>query len=305
MAKENTFDRTKFACIQCNSSSASPFLLECEDYYLQKPYRANYSRCNSCGLIQQSPIPADVASFYDAYPIHQKKSLLHRLMRQWVMSACYFHTNKLLADSKASALLIDFGCGDGWFLEASRNANLQLVGFEVDKAHAAHLEKILKLPIYSDEQTLLHDLEGKADVVTMHFVLEHLTDINRAFETVQRLLKPGGVFYFIIPNISSWEMRLFGKKWHNLDAPRHISFLEERAIRQLTERWGFEITAYRGVPFPNGVAGSIPVVLTGNFKFSIFLLFLPLGILLSRMFPSGTAAYWLTRQTSIKQEVKT
>jgi predicted TPR repeat methyltransferase len=226
-------------------------------------------------------------------------------MRQWVMSACYFHTNKFLADRKGTALLIDFGCGDGWFLDASRNANLKLVGFEVDRVHAIHLEKSLNLPIYSDEQTLLRDYKGKADVVTMHFVLEHLTDINRAFETVQKLLKPDGVFYFIIPNISSWEARLFGKKWHSLDAPRHISFPEAQAIRQLSERWGFKITKCRGMPFPNGVAGSIPVVLTGSFKFSIFLLFLPFGILLSRIFPSGTAAYWLKKHTRIEQEVKT
>lgn len=295
MAKENISDRTKFTCIQCHGSTASQFLLNCEDYYLQKAYRANYSRCENCGLIQQAPLPTEVASFYDAYPIHQKKSFLHRRMRQWVMSACYFHTHQLLIDRNIPALLIDFGCGDGWFLDASRDAKINLVGFELGSEHAAHLSKTLNLPVYNDEQSLLRDYEGKADVVTMHFVLEHLTDINRAFETVHKLLKPDGIFYFIIPNIASWEARLFGKKWHNLDSPRHISFPEAEAISQLSERWGFEIAKFRGVPFPNGIAGSIPVALTGRFRFSIYLLFLPFGIMLSRFFPSGTAAYWLKK----------
>lgn len=276
---------------------ATPFFLECKDYYLQKPYIANYFRCKECGLIQQSPIPIDVASFYDAYPIHQKKSLLHQLMRRWIMSACYFNTRKFLAERTSPALLLDFGCGDGWYLDASRAPSMNLVGFESNNAHAARLSKNLDLPVYSEMHTLLSDYEGKADIVTMHFVLEHLTDINKAFENVHKLLKPGGVFYFIIPNISSWESRLFGKKWHNLDAPRHISFPEAQSIQQLSERWGFEITKRQGVPFPNGVSGSMPVVLTGRFRFSIFLLFLPLGILLSRIFPSGNMAYWLKKQT--------
>lgn len=218
------------------------------------------------------------------------------MMRRWFMSACYFNTRRFLAGRKNSGLLIDFGCGDGSFLDASRHPNLKVLGFEVDSVHAAYLESSLNIKIYSDEQAILHDCEGQADVVTMHFVLEHLTDINKAFETVNRLLKPGGIFYFVIPNISSWEARLFGKKWHNLDAPRHISFPEKEAIRQLTERWGFEITDHLEAPFPNGVAGSIPVILTGRFIFFVFLIFLPIGILLSRLFPSGVGAYWLKKK---------
>jgi len=282
--------------MQCDGMKAVPVLLDCEDFYLQKPYRANYYRCENCGMTQQSPIPADVSSFYEAYPIHQKKGAFFRLMRQWIMGACYFDTRKYLAKKEGPAVLVDFGCGDGWFLEASRNPKLSLVGLETDAALAMHLCKALNLPVYSDEQQLLHDHAGKVDVVTMHFVLEHLTDLDKAFATVSKLLKPDGVFYFVIPNISSWEAKLFGKKWHCLDAPRHISFPGMRSLQQLSERSGFEISRHRGAPFPNGIAGSMPVVLGGRFRFSIFVLFLPIGMLLSRLFPNGNMAYWLTKQ---------
>lgn len=284
----------KFSCIQCEHASAVPFHLDCRDYFLDKPFRVNYYKCNDCGLVQQSPIPADVTQFYENYPVHQKKSRLFSLARTWIMSACYFDT-KSISKGNESKLLIDFGCGDGWFLEGNRGKGLNLAGYELDQGLAGHLSNELKIPIYWDKEELLRDCEGRADAVTMHFVLEHLTDINKAFEVVGRLLKPGGTFYFTVPNISSWEARMFGKKWHNLDAPRHISFPETRSINQLSGRWGFEVARRRGVPFPNGVAGSVPVVLFGRFKFSIFLLSLPVGILLSRMFPSGNVAYWLKK----------
>ncbi len=285
---------TTFVCMQCQSTSSSPFMRNCKDYFLNKPFIVNYYRCNACGLIQQTPVPGDVKPFYENYPVHKRKSSVFRLVRTWVMSACYFNT-KSMAEKGDPTLLIDFGCGDGWFLDANRGRCSKLVGYEVDQGLADHLSKELQMPIYGNEVDLLRDCEGRADVVTMHFVLEHLTDINHTFGVVCRLLKPGGIFYFSVPNISSWEARIFGKKWHNLDAPRHISFPESRSIHQLAERWGFKVVQRRSVPFPNGVAGSMPVVIFGRFRFSIFLIFLPLGILLSRLFPSGNSAYLLRK----------
>ena len=284
-----------FSCIQCASSAAVPVWADCKDYYLQKPLRVNYARCVSCGLIQQAPIPTDLSILYDAYPIHKKKSWLYRLMRSWVMGSCYFDTRGHIARSKKPALLLDFGCGDGWFLDKNQAKNLQLIGFEPDPGHAAQLSQVLRLRVYADERELLRDHEEMVDVVTMHFVLEHLTDINHAFQTVHRLLKPDGIFYFVIPNIGSWEARLFGKKWHNLDAPRHVSFPQAPSIKQLSERWGFDVVKSQSASFPNGVAASLSVVLTGRFRFPIYLLFLPVGLLLSRLFPSGNTAYYLRK----------
>jgi hypothetical protein len=33
----------------------------------------NYRKCDECGLVQQTPVPADVTPFYENYPVHQKK----------------------------------------------------------------------------------------------------------------------------------------------------------------------------------------------------------------------------------------
>ena len=289
-----------FCCIQCASSAAVPVWSDCRDYYLQKPLRVDYARCVSCGLIQQAPIPTDLAVLYDAYPIHQKKSWMYRYMRSWVMGSCYFDTRRYIKGLKKPAVLLDFGCGDGWFLDENQGGHLNLMGFEPDPGHAARLTRELRLPVYAEERELLQDHAGLVDVVTMHFVMEHLTDINHAFETVYRLLKPDGIFYFVIPNIGSWEARLFGKKWHNLDAPRHISFPQAPSIKQLSERWGFDVVKSQSACFPNGVAASLSVVLTGRFRFPIYLLFLPVGLLLARLFPSGNTAYCLRKTAPAK-----
>lgn len=287
-----------FTCMQCGSHAGALRLSDCRDHYLQKPYSADYHECRACGLVQQSPLPSSVADFYEAYPIHEKKSLAYRIMRSIVMSASYFDLRRFLRRWRQPQrpVLVDLGCGDGWFLENAAGLDVERVGFELDPVVAEHLSARLGVPVYSDRAALARDYGGKVDLVTMHFVMEHVTDLNETVALIATLLKPAGVLHFVVPNISSWEARLFGKKWHNLDCPRHISFPEARAVRQLAERWGLSLEKSFAVPFPNGIAGSIPVVLTGRFSFPLFLASLPLGIVLSRLFPSGNMAFRLVRQ---------
>jgi SAM-dependent methyltransferase len=286
-----------FECMQCGGQAGTLKLADCWDHYLGKPYRADYVRCDACELVQQSPVPENVGDFYDAYPIHQKKSALYRVMRALVMKASYFDVGGFLSGWKGAGrpLIVDFGCGDGWFLKECEPYPVDRVGYELDPTVAAHIAREIGVPIYSSEAKIVAEQGGKADVATMHFVVEHVTDLNRTFEVIASLLKPGGLFYFVVPNISSWEAKLFGKAWHNLDCPRHVSFPEEKAVRQLAERWGFTFQSEKNVPFPNGIAGSVPVVLTGKYRTPLFLASLPFGILLSRLFPSGNTAFRLIR----------
>jgi hypothetical protein len=131
----------------------------------------------------------------------------------------------------------------------------------------------------------------------MHFVLEHVTDLHAVFALASRLLRSGGVLRIVVPNVRSWEHRLFGVKWHGLDPPRHISFPDMGALEDLASGHGMRLTDERSVAFPNGVAGSVPVVLTGRFSYALFLLSMPLGIVASRVAPSGARAYTLVRDS--------
>ncbi|HEV2395170.1 MAG TPA: class I SAM-dependent methyltransferase [Verrucomicrobiae bacterium] len=208
------------------------------------------------------------------------------------MAPAYFNPSLLTEGST----LLDYGCGDGWFLEKCKQRNVFLIGFEKARTLSENISKRLDIPIYSDPERLISDFQGKVDILTMHFVLEHLTDVANAFGHVQKLLRPGGTFFFTIPNINSWEARLFGKKWHGLDAPRHISFANPDCIKTLARKYGMKCTEVRSIPFPNGFAGSVPVVLTGRFNFLLYLCALPLGLALSRLAPSGFSAYSLKKK---------
>lgn len=264
---------------------------ECSDYYLGKPVRVDFVACEHCGLVQQSPVPHDVGPLYEEYPVHAARSSLVDGLSWFLMHDVYFDTSHVAP----GATILDYGCGNGAYLALHKGKRFDLLGFELDAVHADDLSRRLGVPVFSDVEALIHAHGGRIDVLTMHFVLEHVTDLNATFSHVSQLLKPGGHCAIVVPNFSSWECRLFGKKWHGLDPPRHISFPGPTVIDGLARRHSMRLSGTRSVAFPNGVAGSIPVVVLGTFSYRFFLACLPLGLVLSRLAPSGASAFWLVK----------
>lgn len=190
-----------------------------------------------------------------------------------------------------NTLLLDFGCGDGWYLEWCREYGMQVVGFEPDTAHAEGLENRLRIPAFSDFERLAAAYPKAFDVVTLHFVVEHLTDIQSVLKDIQRVLKPSGTIRYVVPSIDSWEFRLFGRKWHSLDPPRHISFPDARHAQYLADALSLKYDGEDAVAFPNGLAGSLTALLAGRFRPVPFFALLPLAWPVTGLWPSGNRAY--------------
>jgi len=281
-----------FNCLNCGATAfPEAYLMNCTDRYQRTAFKADYYSCKECGLVQMHPLPVNVSALYESYPVHRDKAPLHNLARRLVMRPAYFD----IRGAAPGSVLLDYGCGDGWFLESCKGRQVSLLGFEPSRPLAERLSARLNLAVYWNPDRLICDHRCKVDVVTMHFVLEHLTGLAQAFGHVNQLLTRRGLFFFTVPNLDSWEARLFGKKWHGLDPPRHVSFPHGAVVQQLAHRHGLRVLRARPVAFPNGFAGSCPVALAGHFNFVLYLLALPLGILLSRAAPSGTFSYLLQK----------
>jgi SAM-dependent methyltransferase len=270
---------------------AEPHLLDCPDYYMQMQVRVSYYRCSACGLVQQSPVPKDTSAWYGAYPVHQRKNAMYDVLRGMLMSGCYYDTSRLAPGCR----LLDFGCGDGAYLAWCRRDGVERVGFEPCDKLAAVLANRLGCSVYSNLAALQREREATFDVVTMHHVLEHVSDLHGTFAMVHRLLKPGGVFYVLVPHVESWEARLFKRRWHGLDPPRHISFPNADTLERLAADHRFTLERERAIPFPNGLAGSVPAAIFGRYMHPVFLALMPFAFFLAHLAPSGFRGYWLRR----------
>lgn len=178
-----------FTCLLCGATSAKPMLEDCRDFYLQKDCGpVDYAECASCALIQQHPMPADLAALYVDYPVHTTRNGIQRLARRIFNRQVYLRPSI----GCASQHLLDFGCGDGTFLREMQSRFKTVSGFEPSAAHVAELCQRLGVPVFSSTQALRAELASAVDVATSHFVLEHVSDLHDTFATFLAVLKPGG-----------------------------------------------------------------------------------------------------------------
>ena len=226
-----------FACIFCNSNRSRLRYEACRDLYLGTSFVVDYVRCEGCGLLQQHPTPPDVSAYYRDYPVHRARAGLVERMARYLMKDVY----RPCSDLALGTTLLDYGCGSGAYLEGLRGSRPRLAGFELDPAQAAQVADRLGISVFSDTDRLEEALAGVVDVVTMHFVLEHVTDLHGTIALVSRLLRPGGELYIVVPDAASWELRLFGKAWHSLDPPRHISFPDVAVVDGLARAHGMRL----------------------------------------------------------------
>lgn len=275
-----------FRCVLCRSGESVPFLEHCTDTYLQKPILVDYRQCGDCGLVQQYPMPNDISPFYKSYPVHMRRGAAYSRLRRWLLSGVYLPPKRW----PAGARLLDFGCGDGWYLHWCCEQGLNPVGFEFSPAYAAALSASLGVEVLADLEVLTESYVDTFDVITLHFVVEHLTDFVGVLKRLASLLRPGGVLRYVVPVIDSWEYRLFGRHWHSLDAPRHVVFPSAQHAAQLARNLGLAHIDTQAVPFPNGIAGSLATLSRGQFNPGLFALAFPLGWLAARAAPAGNLA---------------
>jgi len=271
----------------CGHPVDIPWLENCADLYLRTPFCVNYGVCHHCHLVQQIPVPLDTGRFYPAYPMHQPRKIIYDWARKILHGQVYLRPPSDLQTGR----LLDFGCGDGSYLQSIRSHVGRVYGFEPNCQVAEMASARLGVPVYYDLQILLTELARSVDYVAAHFVLEHVTDLQAMFKLFAEVLKPGGFLHVVVPNIRSWEARLFGRKWHGLDAPRHVSFPDEVSLEILSEQHGFQLKTMSSAVFPNTLAASLATIVAGHYQNGFFLAFIPLSLLLSGIAPSGTRSF--------------
>jgi SAM-dependent methyltransferase len=134
--------------------------------------------------------------------------------------------------------LLDVGCGDGLFL---KECGIRCAfGIDISE-HAVLSAKSRKTNVVRGS-FLRHPFKDNAfSVITMYHFLEHITDIRSCLTAAKSLLREDGDLVIQVPNMDSFQAKLFGKRWSGLDVPRHlIGFSVKTLCSNLSEN-GFRI----------------------------------------------------------------
>ena len=121
----------------------------------------------------------------------------------------------------------------------------KLFGIELDGAAAEKARCISGASIFVGDVAAAPFPPESFDVITCFDVLEHVYSPRQVLIKVKELLKPGGIFFAVLPNIESWEARIFGSYWYGLELPRHISHFSPQSLRHIMNALGFkELTVF-------------------------------------------------------------
>lgn len=188
-------------------------------------------RCPCCSLawLSHPPKPQEMHLHYtDAY---------HKLISAGGEKSPtrWRFRKEIILPYKQSGVLLDLGCSSGSFLEYMCSESWELYGIEMSADGARTAEAKSGARVFVGDILDAPYPPASFDVITCFDVLEHLYEPRRVMARVSEWLKPGGIFYVLVPNLDSAEARVFGSYWHGLEMPRHLFHYSPASLKFLAE----------------------------------------------------------------------
>jgi len=118
-------------------------------------------------------------------------------------------------------------------------------------------------------------------------VLEHLPNPKSSLNEIHRILKPGGLIVFSIPNLESFDRKIFKNNWIGWDPPRHLNLFTQDTIKNLLDITGFKLIDSKCITGGKGTFFlSLDILLRNNKYLKLIQFFYPifgLSLLLYRL----------------------
>lgn len=135
--------------------------------------------------------------------------------RSHAVTARYKRLGTLVRKYLRGGRFLDFGCGDGQFLE--HMAGFDGIGLDLRRTLLDNLrprrERIIEVSLEAAVNSG-QLLPASFEYVTAWDVVEHLPNLSKDIATLRSLLKPGSWFFCTIPNVASLAARLSGERWN-------------------------------------------------------------------------------------------
>lgn len=230
------------ACPVCESThfdthlQVKDWMITHESFTIQK--------CNSCGFHFTNPIPNEetIGSYYksEEYVSHSStnKGLVNKLYNL-VRNLTLNHKVSLIRSYTKGNSVLDIGSGTGHFLNACVKEGLFVQGLEPDVDARNFAKEHFDLDLM--ELDTLEAIETNSkDVITMWHVLEHVYHLKRDVAEMVRVMKDNGTLFIAVPNMDSYDAKVYKEYWAAYDVPRHLYHFQENTIKQLFSQFGLE-----------------------------------------------------------------
>lgn len=225
-----------YPCAACNKNDTK---------FLLRKHDLNIVKCNVCGFVYVNPrvIPEELIAIYrhnyfknkkyGYVSYEQEKRLRIKNFERWLADTKRF----LPPDKNIQAL--DVGCAAGYCLDVMKKMGYYPEGLELDERMC---EDLNAAGHHVSKQTLISfTTDNKYMLITMFDVIEHIPDVDAAFKRLNYLLEDDGILVIVTPNYSSFQRRLFKKRWFQYKPVEHIHYFTKFSLSIFAERNGFDL----------------------------------------------------------------
>ena len=238
------------SCPVCLNPVTAPALVGTDFLFESTSKTFTLYSCEACRCLFLHPMPdsREIERFYPAdYWWNARRSGgLKKLESVYRKLALHDHIAFITKAAGVRGVdVLDVGCGSGTLLGLLKQRGFRVNGldFSPEAAAIAKAENGVDVAVGSLEEA--HFPAESFDVVTLFHVMEHVTNPRLVLAQVSRVLKPNGVAILQVPNIESWQFKIFGARWYGLDIPRHVIDYSRNSMLKLLADSGFVVNRIR------------------------------------------------------------
>jgi SAM-dependent methyltransferase len=226
-------------CLLCGGRRLQE-LIHAYDHKRKVP-KWNYHvvRCADCGFLFRHPgiLPERLGDLYASgkYAKFLGGKYKRKRMRRYRVTMRAFGALFKTGDGRR---LLDFGCGNGLFLDIARKRGFEPYGVDLAEDAVEAARKRGHRAYHGSPTEIPEIAEGGFDVITMWSVLAHLAQPVEDVTMLRRLLAPDGVLLILTVNANSLALKRALAGWGGF-TPNHLLFSSPQTLPKLLERAGF------------------------------------------------------------------
>jgi 2-polyprenyl-3-methyl-5-hydroxy-6-metoxy-1,4-benzoquinol methylase len=149
---------------------------------------------------------------------------------------------KQLASHIKGKHILDFGCGNGGFLDLCRDWAYHAKGYEIQRDAVEILRR--------DGLSVSNDLPiDQFDTIFMFHVFEHLTEPMQTLDDIKERLAPGGMLIIEVPHANDFLLEFLEVpefKAHTFHSEYHTILHTQESLRIMLEHAGFRSVSIEG-----------------------------------------------------------
>ncbi|MEQ8239537.1 MAG: class I SAM-dependent methyltransferase [Cyclobacteriaceae bacterium] len=209
-------------CPSCGHTSFNNHLI-CKDSLVSEESFA-LVKCGKCQLVFTNPRPTkeQIGKYYNSpdYISHSNTAntpinLIYKLVRGYTTTNKYRLIKKYIKQGR----LLDFGCGTGHFLSATPSTYTTF-GYDQDSDALNIAQSVSGATILNSISSI--QKEESFDIITAWHVIEHIHELKETIRLLRKKLSKDGFMFIAVPNIASYDAKIYGSNWAAYDVPRHL-----------------------------------------------------------------------------------